>query len=132
MVLIPAVVERYVGLLLSLASAGISWLLITIIVQCRGNDIPYLLGKSLPEQQSSYLQYAKQMDLGIPVILVGGNLDVEILETIIQNSLVDFIALSPPLFSEPDLPDRWRRSLLHRCLASMLHDIVGLDVHSRR
>ena len=64
---------------------------------------------SLPERQSYYLQYAEKLDLKIPVILVGGNRDVERLERIIKNGVVDFIALSRPLISEPDLPNRWLR-----------------------
>jgi len=64
---------------------------------------------SVPERQSYYLQYAEQLELRIPVILVGGNRDVERLEQIIKSGTVDFIALSRPLISEPDLPNRWLR-----------------------
>ena len=64
---------------------------------------------NLPERQSYYLQYAEQSELKIPVILVGGNRDIERLEEIIKNGAVDFIALSRPLISEPDLPNRWLR-----------------------
>ena len=60
-----------------------------------------------PEKQSYFLKYAEQLDLGIPVILVGGNRDVERLEQIIQAGKVDFISLCRPLISEPDLPKRW-------------------------
>ena len=60
-----------------------------------------------PEKQSYFLKYAEQLDLGIPVILVGGNRDVERLEQIIQEGKVDFISLCRPLISEPDLPKRW-------------------------
>jgi len=64
---------------------------------------------SAPERQSYYLQYAEQLELRIPLILVGGNRDVERLEQIIKSGTVDFIALSRPLISEPDLPNRWLR-----------------------
>lgn len=60
-----------------------------------------------PEKQSYFLKYAEQLGLGIPVILVGGNRDVERLEQIIQAGKVDFISLCRPLISEPDLPRRW-------------------------
>jgi 2,4-dienoyl-CoA reductase-like NADH-dependent reductase (Old Yellow Enzyme family) len=60
-----------------------------------------------PEQQSYFLPYAEALDLGIPVILVGGNRDVERLEAIVHGGKVDFIALCRPLISEPDLPRRW-------------------------
>ncbi len=60
-----------------------------------------------PEKQSYFLKYAEKLDLDIPVILVGGNRNVERLEEIISQSKVDFIALSRPLIREPDLPNRW-------------------------
>lgn len=61
-----------------------------------------------PERQSYFLRYTEQLDLPIPVILVGGNRDVERLEAILQGGKVDFIALCRPLIREPDLPNRWR------------------------
>lgn len=60
-----------------------------------------------PEQQSYFLKYAERLNLNIPVILVGGNRDIEHLEAIVQRGQVDFIALCRPLISEPDLPRRW-------------------------
>ncbi|MDH4209214.1 MAG: NADH:flavin oxidoreductase [Anaerolineae bacterium] len=58
-------------------------------------------------QQSYFLPYAEALDLGIPIILVGGNRDVERLEAIVRGGKVDFIALCRPLISEPHLPRRW-------------------------
>jgi 2,4-dienoyl-CoA reductase-like NADH-dependent reductase (Old Yellow Enzyme family) len=60
-----------------------------------------------PEKQSYFLKYAEKLKLGIPVILVGGNRDVERLEEIIRQEKVDFLALCRPLISEPGLPKRW-------------------------
>jgi 2,4-dienoyl-CoA reductase-like NADH-dependent reductase (Old Yellow Enzyme family) len=60
-----------------------------------------------PEKQSYFLKYAERLDLSIPVILVGGNRDVERLEQILQDGKVDFISLCRPLICEPDLPNRW-------------------------
>ncbi|MFX1251688.1 MAG: NADH:flavin oxidoreductase [Promethearchaeota archaeon] len=60
-----------------------------------------------PEKQSYFLKYAENLDLDIPVILAGGNRDVERLEEIISQGKVDFIAMSRPLIREPDLPNRW-------------------------
>ncbi|UCG01952.1 MAG: NADH:flavin oxidoreductase [Candidatus Heimdallarchaeota archaeon] len=59
------------------------------------------------EKQSYFLKYAKKLNLRVPVILVGGNRDIERLEEIIREGKVDFIALSRPLIREPDLPNRW-------------------------
>ena len=61
-----------------------------------------------PEAQSYFLPYAERLDLDIPLILVGGNRDVERLEAILQAGTVDFISLCRPLISEPDLSRRWR------------------------
>lgn len=67
-----------------------------------------------PEQQSYFLRYAEKLDLPIPIILVGGNRDIERLETILQSGKVDFIALCRPLIREPDLPNRWRDGIERR------------------
>jgi len=61
-----------------------------------------------PEKQSYFLRYAERLDLDVPVILVGGNRDVERLEDIVRRGAADYIALCRPLLSEPDLPNRWR------------------------
>jgi 2,4-dienoyl-CoA reductase-like NADH-dependent reductase (Old Yellow Enzyme family) len=61
-----------------------------------------------PEKQSYFLKYAEALNLRIPVILVGGNRDVERLEAILQQGRVNLIALCRPLISEPSLPNRWR------------------------
>ena len=61
-----------------------------------------------PEKQSYFLPYAERLALGIPIILVGGNRDVERLEAIVQGGQVDFVSLCRPLICEPDLPNRWR------------------------
>jgi 2,4-dienoyl-CoA reductase-like NADH-dependent reductase (Old Yellow Enzyme family) len=60
-----------------------------------------------PEKQSYYLKQAEKLNLEIPVILVGGNRDVERLEQIVQRNKVDFIAMCRPLLCEPGLPNRW-------------------------
>jgi 2,4-dienoyl-CoA reductase-like NADH-dependent reductase (Old Yellow Enzyme family) len=60
-----------------------------------------------PEKQSYFLRYAEKTKLDIPLILVGGNRDVDSLEEIIRRGTVDFFALCRPLISEPDLPKRW-------------------------
>lgn len=60
-----------------------------------------------PRKQSYFLPYAESLDLDIPVILVGGNRDVERLEAMVQQNKVDFVALCRPFISEPDLPQRW-------------------------
>jgi 2,4-dienoyl-CoA reductase-like NADH-dependent reductase (Old Yellow Enzyme family) len=61
-----------------------------------------------PERQSYFLKYVEKLRINVPVILVGGNRDVELLENITQQGAVDFISLCRPLISEPNLPHRWR------------------------
>jgi len=67
-----------------------------------------------PERQSYFLEYAEQVDVPVPIILVGGNRDVERLEAIVQGGKVDFIALCRPLIREPNLPNRWRAGIGRR------------------
>lgn len=62
-----------------------------------------------PESQSYFLPWAERVHLDIPVILVGGNRDIERLETLVRRGTVDFVALCRPLICEPDLPERWRK-----------------------
>jgi len=60
-----------------------------------------------PEKQSYFLRYAERLQLRIPVILVGGNRNIERLEEIVRQGKVDFVALCRPLIREPHLPNRW-------------------------
>ena len=60
-----------------------------------------------PAKQSYFLPYTGSLDLKVPVILVGGNRSVERMEGILNNNPIDFMSLSRPLISEPDLPNRW-------------------------
>jgi 2,4-dienoyl-CoA reductase-like NADH-dependent reductase (Old Yellow Enzyme family) len=59
------------------------------------------------DKQSYFVVGAEGLDLDIPVIVVGGHRNVESLEEIIGRGTIDFLALSRPLISEPDLPNRW-------------------------
>jgi 2,4-dienoyl-CoA reductase-like NADH-dependent reductase (Old Yellow Enzyme family) len=61
-----------------------------------------------PAKQSYFLPYARAMDIDVPVLLTGGNLDAERLERILLEGGADLIGLSRPLIREPDLPNRWR------------------------
>jgi 2,4-dienoyl-CoA reductase-like NADH-dependent reductase (Old Yellow Enzyme family) len=66
---------------------------------------------SKPESQSYYLGAAEKLSLDIPVILVGGNRNIEKMEEIIRRGKVDFFALSRPLICEPGLPNRWLKGI---------------------
>ena len=87
-----------------------------------------------PDKQSYFLPYAERLDLDIPLILVGGNRNVERLEAIVRTGAVDFIALCRPLICEPDLPARWlegRGSSSTACI-SCNSCIYGQIVHPGR
>ncbi len=60
-----------------------------------------------PEKQSYFQPYLENVDLSIPIVLVGGNRNVERLESILNQGKADFISMCRPLIREPDLPDRW-------------------------
>ncbi len=87
-----------------------------------------------PEKQSYFLKFAETLNLGIPVILVGGNRYIERLETIVNQGKVDFIALSRPLICEPDLPNRWREGRGARTTACISCNscIFAMHVHPGR
>lgn len=62
---------------------------------------------SAPEKQSYYYKYVERLELDRPLMLVGGNRNVDRLEQIVNRSKVEFISLARPLVCEPDLPRRW-------------------------
>ncbi len=57
-------------------------------------------------KQSYFAPCAEQLDLGIPVILVGGNRNVDRLEELLGAGEVQFFTLARPLLCQPDLPQR--------------------------
>jgi 2,4-dienoyl-CoA reductase-like NADH-dependent reductase (Old Yellow Enzyme family) len=80
------------------------------------------------EKQSYFLQYVESLNLPLPVMLVGGNRDIERIEAIVRQGKVQFISLCRPLISEPDLPRRWlegRGSSAADCIScnSCLYDM---------
>ncbi|MCX5848665.1 MAG: NADH:flavin oxidoreductase [Deltaproteobacteria bacterium] len=60
-----------------------------------------------PEKQSYYLRYVDNLKLSIPILLIGGNRDIERMERILAQGTVSFFSLARPLISEPNLPQRW-------------------------
>ncbi len=63
------------------------------------------------DKQSYFVDQAETLSLNIPIIVVGGHRNVEYLEGIINRGIIDFLALSRPLISEPDLPNRWMKGM---------------------
>ena len=64
-------------------------------------------GRNL-EPESYFLKYAKKLRVKVPVILTGGNRNVDRLEQILQAGPPDFVAMARPFIREPDLAARWQ------------------------
>lgn len=62
---------------------------------------------NIAEKQSYYYDYVKNIDLALPLILVGGHRNIERMEDLLKEGKVDFLSLCRPLISEPNLPNRW-------------------------
>jgi 2,4-dienoyl-CoA reductase-like NADH-dependent reductase (Old Yellow Enzyme family) len=71
------------------------------------SGMPYAPRGQKATKQPYFLEYAKRTDVDCPVILIGGNRDVEKMEQILVGESVDYISLCRPLICEPDLPNRW-------------------------
>ncbi|MGL4732380.1 MAG: NADH:flavin oxidoreductase [Fusobacteriaceae bacterium] len=64
--------------------------------------------KSSDEESYFYNQGKKIAEtVSAPVALVGGHKNIERIEDILNSSKIEFISLSRPLVSEPDLINRW-------------------------
>lgn len=61
-----------------------------------------------PTEQSYHAAYAKKLDIDVPVILTGGNKDINILERLFKPGKIDFFGMARPLIRQPDLPNFWR------------------------
>ena len=73
-----------------------------------------------PKSKAISCATRRACNLEIPVILVGGNRNIERLEEIVRGGRVDFVALCRPLIREPDLPNRWlegRGGKTTRCIS---------------
>ena len=60
-----------------------------------------------PEKQSYYAPYAEKLSVDIPVILTGGNKNIDLIENICQGGKVDYFGFARPFIREPNLPTRW-------------------------
>lgn len=62
------------------------------------------------EKEAYHAEYAAKIanEVDVPVIVVGGIRSMEVIEWLLNNTRIEFFALSRPLLTEPDLPERWR------------------------
>ncbi|MCE5209309.1 MAG: NADH:flavin oxidoreductase, partial [Chloroflexi bacterium] len=76
------------------------------------------------ENEAYFLFWAQQArpKVDIPILLVGGFRTRKMMEETLESGVVDFISLSRPLISEPDLPERMRLGLQQQsiCLSGSL------------
>ena len=59
--------------------------------------------------ESYYWKYAAEIaeDVKVPIILVGGNRSLELMNEILENTKIEYFSLSRPFIREPDLINRW-------------------------
>ena len=69
-------------------------------------DVIGPVGKA--DGESYFLKYAQKLRVRVPVILTGGNRNVDRLEQILQAGPPDFVAMARPFIREPDLAARWQ------------------------
>lgn len=62
------------------------------------------------EKESYFADYANNLNLGIPVILTGGNRSLDNIEGIFKRRKIDFFGFARPLIREPDLVKRWQEN----------------------
>ncbi|ATW26659.1 NADH:flavin oxidoreductase [Candidatus Formimonas warabiya] len=74
----------------------------------RPNEGP--LRKVTPEQEPYFKAYAGEIaqEIKVPVILVGGNRDFDMLTGILHQTPIEYLSLCRPLICESDLIDRWQ------------------------
>ncbi len=68
------------------------------------------------ENESYFKNYAKKLaeEIETPIILIGGNRHVDVMEDILNSSKVQYFSLSRPLTCEPDLVNIWMSGDLKR------------------
>jgi len=73
------------------------------------------------EKQAYFYKATKLLaaELNLPVISVGGHRNVEYMDQILNDSNISYFALSRTIFSEPDLPNKWKQNPAHepRCVS---------------
>jgi 2,4-dienoyl-CoA reductase-like NADH-dependent reductase (Old Yellow Enzyme family) len=80
-----------------------------------------------PAQESYFKTYAAEIaaENHIPIILVGGNRDVEAMTDILNNTSIEYFALCRPLLREPNLIDRWQKGDLRKAICISCNKCFG-------
>ena len=61
------------------------------------------------EKESYYWKYAAQIaeEVKVPIILVGGNRSLALMNEILEKTKIQYFSLSRPFIREPNLINRW-------------------------
>lgn len=64
-----------------------------------------------PDKQSYFSEYAAQIaeKVNVPVIVVGGNRDFNVMSDVLNKSKIELFSLSRAFLSEPDLVNKWKK-----------------------
>lgn len=93
-------IENFPELAAAIAKAGVD------AIELSGG-VPSVADIDDPTEQSYHAAYAKKLDVDVPVILTGGNKDIDIMERLFKPGKIDFFAMARPLIRQPDLPNLW-------------------------
>ncbi|MGL5312560.1 MAG: NADH:flavin oxidoreductase, partial [Peptostreptococcaceae bacterium] len=61
------------------------------------------------DRESYFREYATMLakEVDVPVILVGGNRNLDVMEELLNHNNIEYFSLARPLTAEPDLINRW-------------------------
>jgi 2,4-dienoyl-CoA reductase-like NADH-dependent reductase (Old Yellow Enzyme family) len=60
-----------------------------------------------PAKQSYNLARAEKAGVGVPLILNGGNVDIELLEPVLKRGTIGYVSFCRAFLRERDFPTRW-------------------------
>ena len=80
-------------------------------------------------QESYFKSYAAEIaeEINVPVILVGGNRDFDLLTEILNQTAIEYFALSRPLICESNLINRWHSGDLKRAKCISCNKCFHID-----
>lgn len=86
--------------------------------------------KIINERKQSYFREPAAMiaaTVEVPVILVGGNRSVAVLEEILGSTPIQYFSFARTLLSEPDLPNKWKQGFRDRPRCVSCNQCWGKD-----
>jgi 2,4-dienoyl-CoA reductase-like NADH-dependent reductase (Old Yellow Enzyme family) len=92
---------------------GIDLMEVSATNESSGKGLAPARTKIASKEKQSYFREATTRIAKVvnsPVVLMGGNRDISIMEDILSNSEIQFFSIARPLLSEPDLINKWRES----------------------